>query len=375
MQRRCVLPVEKREDLGYTHSSERAADRSREFGGKSVKTQDFWYDLPEELIAQTPLEQRDASRLLVMDRETGALEHKHFYDILDYLHPGDCLVMNDSRVLPARLLGRRLTGGAVEVLLLRDLGGKRWECLCRPGRKMQAGQQVVFGDGTLTATVREVQEDGNRVVEFHYEGIFLEILERLGKMPLPPYIKEELQDQERYQTVYSRENGSAAAPTAGLHFTKELLGKIREKGVQETFITLHVGLGTFRPVKAENIDEHHMHAELCMMRQETADILNDTKRRGGRIICVGTTSCRTLESLVNEDGTFSGKSCWTDIFIYPGYAFKAMDGLITNFHLPESTLVMLVSAFAGREHILHAYAEAVRQRYRFFSFGDAMFIG
>ena len=340
-----------------------------------MKTQDFWYDLPEELIAQTPLEQRDASRLLVMDRETGALEHKHFYDILDYLHPGDCLVMNDSRVLPARLLGRRPTGGAVEVLLLRDLGGKRWECLCRPGRKMQAGQQVVFGDGTLTATVREVQEDGNRVVEFHYEGIFLEILERLGKMPLPPYIKEELQDQERYQTVYSRENGSAAAPTAGLHFTKELLGKIREKGVQETFITLHVGLGTFRPVKAENIDEHHMHAELCMMRQETADILNDTKRRGGRIICVGTTSCRTLESLVNEDGTFSGKSCWTDIFIYPGYAFKAMDGLITNFHLPESTLVMLVSAFAGREHILHAYAEAVRQRYRFFSFGDAMFIG
>ena len=339
-----------------------------------MKTQDFWYALPEELIAQTPLERRDSSRLLVMDRKTGALSHEHFYDIIDHLHPGDCLVMNDSRVLPARLLGHRPTGGAVEVLLLRDLGGKRWECLCRPGRKMQAGQQVIFGDGELTAAVREVCEDGNRVVEFHYDGIFLEILERLGKMPLPPYIKEELQDQQRYQTVYSRENGSAAAPTAGLHFTKELLEKIREKGVRETFITLHVGLGTFRPVKAEEVTDHHMHSELCMMSGETARILNETRRNGGRIVCVGTTSCRTLESLVNADGSFSEKSRWTDIFIYPGYEFKAMDALITNFHLPESTLVMLVSAFAGREHVLNAYQEAVRERYRFFSFGDAMLV-
>lgn len=340
-----------------------------------MKTQDFWYALPEELIAQTPLERRDGSRLLVMDRKTGALSHRHFYDIIDYLQPGDCLVMNDSRVLPARLMGNRPTGGAVEVLLLRELGGGQWECLCRPGRKMQVGQQVIFGDGELTATVQEIREDGNRVVEFHYEGIFLEILERLGKMPLPPYIKEELQDQQRYQTVYSRENGSAAAPTAGLHFTKELLEKIREKGVRETFITLHVGLGTFRPVKAEEVTDHHMHSELCMMSAETARVLNETRRSGGRIVCVGTTSCRTLESLVNADGSFSEKSRWTDIFIYPGYEFKAMDALITNFHLPESTLVMLVSAFAGREHVLNAYQEAVRERYRFFSFGDAMFIG
>ena len=338
-----------------------------------MKTQDFWYYLPEELIAQTPLERRDGSRLLVMDRTTGNLTHRHFYDIIDYLNPGDCLVMNDSRVLPARLLGHRPTGGAVEVLLLRDLGEGAWECLVKPGKKMQAGQEVIFGDGELTATVKEVQEDGNRVVQFHYEGIFLEVLERLGKMPLPPYIKEELQDQERYQTVYSRELGSAAAPTAGLHFTKELLEKIREKGVTEAFVTLHVGLGTFRPVKAEEVTDHHMHSELCMMNEQTAELLNETRKRGGRIICVGTTSCRTLESLVNEDGTFSPKSRWTDIFIYPGYQFKAMDGLITNFHLPESTLVMLVSAFAGREHILNAYAEAVRERYRFFSFGDACF--
>lgn len=339
-----------------------------------MKTKDFWYDLPEELIAQTPLEQRDASRLMVMDRLTGAVTHRHFYDLIDYLKPGDCLVMNDSRVLPARLLGHRPTGGAVEVLLLRDLGNKHWECLCKPGRKMQAGSEVIFGNGELTATVREVREDGNRIVEFHYEGIFLEVLERLGRMPLPPYIKAELEDQERYQTVYSREVGSAAAPTAGLHFTKELLEKIREKGVKEAFVTLHVGLGTFRPVKAEEVTDHHMHAELCMMNAETAELLNRTKAEGGRIICVGTTSCRTLESLVNEDGTFQAASKWTDIFIYPGYTFKAMDGLITNFHLPESTLVMLVSAFAGREHVLAAYEEAVRQRYRFFSFGDAMCI-
>ena len=340
-----------------------------------MKTSDFWYDLPEELIAQTPLEQRDTSRLLALDKNSGTVEHKHFYDVIDYLQPGDCLVMNDSRVLPARLLGHRPTGGAVEVLLLRDLGEKKWECLCKPGRKMQVGSEVIFGKGELTATVVEVQETGNRVVEFHYEGIFLEVLERLGKMPLPPYIKAELQDQERYQTVYSREVGSAAAPTAGLHFTNELLERIREKGVKTAFVTLHVGLGTFRPVKAEEITDHHMHAELCMISDGTAAVLNETKRNGGRIICVGTTSCRTLESLVNDDGSFEAKSKWTEIFIYPGYQFKAMQGLITNFHLPESTLVMLVSAFAGRDNVLSAYNEAVRERYRFFSFGDAMFIG
>ena len=339
-----------------------------------MKTHDFYYDLPQELIAQTPLEQRDASRLMVLNRQTGEISHRHFHDILDYLNPGDCLVMNDSRVLPARLLGHRPTGGMAEVLLLRDLGNKCWECLVKPGRKLQPGSTVIFGDGELTATVRDVQEDGNRVVEFHYEGIFLEILERLGKMPLPPYIKAELADQERYQTVYSREVGSAAAPTAGLHFTKELLEEIRAKGVKTAFVTLHVGLGTFRPVKAEEITEHHMHSELCMMSAETADILNETRKNGGRIVCVGTTSCRTLESLVGEDGTFCAASRWTDIFIYPGYRFRAMDALITNFHLPESTLVMLVSAFAGRENVLHAYEEAVKERYRFFSFGDAMFI-
>ena len=262
----------------------------------------------------------------------------------------------------------------MEVLLLRDLGNKQWECLCKPGRKMQMGSEVIFGNGELTATVTEVKADGNRIVEFHYEGIFLEVLERLGKMPLPPYIKQELQNQERYQTVYSREIGSAAAPTAGLHFTNELLEKIRAKGVRTAFVTLHVGLGTFRPVKADNILEHHMHSELCMMSAETAAVLNETKQSGGRVICVGTTSCRTLESLVSEDGSFEARSMWTDIFIYPGYIFRAMDGLITNFHLPESTLVMLVSAFAGRETILAAYAEAVKERYRFFSFGDAMYI-
>ena len=340
-----------------------------------MRTQDFWYDLPEELIAQTPLQQRDSSRLLVLDKDSGQWQHRHFYDILDYLQPGDCLVMNNSRVLPARLLGHRPTGGAVEVLLLRELGDKKWECLCKPGRKMQVGSEVIFGNGELSAVVTGVQEDGNRVVEFRFEGIFLEVLERLGKMPLPPYIKAELQDQERYQTVYSKEVGSAAAPTAGLHFTNDLLDKIRQKGVQTAFVTLHVGLGTFRPVKAESISEHHMHSELCMISAETATLLNETRQNGGRIICVGTTSCRTLESLVNSDGSFTAGSKWTEIFIYPGYTFKAMDGLITNFHLPESTLVMLVSAFAGREHVLNAYAEAVKERYRFFSFGDAMYIG
>lgn len=340
-----------------------------------MKTHDFWYDLPEGLIAQTPLEKRDTSRLLVLDRSSGQIQHKHFFDIIDYLNPGDCLVMNDSRVLPARLLGHRPTGGAVEILLLRDLGNKQWECLCKPGRKMQVGNEVIFGDAELTATVVGVKDDGNRIVEFHYDGIFLEVLDRLGKMPLPPYIKTELQDQERYQTVYSRAVGSAAAPTAGLHFTNELLTRIREKGIRTAFVTLHVGLGTFRPVKAEEITEHHMHSELCMISEETAVVLNATREKGGRIICVGTTSCRTLESLVNEDGTFEAKSKWTEIFIYPGYQFKAMDALITNFHLPESTLVMLVSAFAGREHVLNAYREAVKERYRFFSFGDAMFLG
>ena len=362
-----ILSVAKYKEFGYT-------EMDYEIWRESMKTHDFYYDLPEELIAQTPLEKRDTSRLMVLDKVTGQVTHKHFYDILDYLKPGDCLVMNDSRVLPARLLGHRPTGGAVEVLLLRDLGDKCWECLCKPGKKMQVGNEVIFGNGELTATVKAVQEDGNRVVEFHYEGIFLEVLERLGKMPLPPYIKAELADQERYQTVYSREVGSAAAPTAGLHWTKELLEKAREKGVKTAFVTLHVGLGTFRPVKAENILEHHMHAELCMISAETAAILNETKAAGGRVICVGTTSCRTLESLAKEDGTFEAGSKWTEIFIYPGYTFKAMDGLITNFHLPESTLVMLVSAFAGRDHVLAAYEEAVREKYRFFSFGDAMCI-
>ena len=339
-----------------------------------MKTSDFYYDLPQELIAQTPLERRDGSRLMVMDKATGALQHRHFFDIVDYLRPGDCLVMNDSRVIPARLLGHRPTGGAAELLLLRDKGDGVWECLARPGRKLHEGTEVIFGDGALTATVKTVLENGNRLVQFHYEGIFLEILERLGKMPLPPYIKEELADGERYQTVYSRVSGSAAAPTAGLHFTKELLEQIERKGVKLAYVTLHVGLGTFRPVKVEEITQHEMHSEFCMMDAETAEILNETRRNGGRIVCCGTTSCRTVESLVQEDGSFRESSKWTEIFIYPGYKFRAMDALITNFHLPESTLVMLVSAFAGREHILHAYETAVQERYRFFSFGDAMFI-
>lgn len=340
-----------------------------------MKTSDFYYDLPERLIAQTPLQQRDSSRLLVMDRETGALEHRHFYDIIEYLNPGDALVVNNSRVIPARLLGHRPTGGAVEVLLLRDCGDGVWECLTKPGRKTQVGQELIFGDGLLTATVVDAAEDGNKMVQFHYQGIFLEILEQLGKMPLPPYIKEALPDGERYQTVYSKINGSAAAPTAGLHFTKELLEKIREKGISIAEVTLHVGLGTFRPVKVDDVNQHHMHSEFCMMDGKTADLLNQTRQNGGRIVCVGTTSCRTLESLVNPDGSFAPKSAWTDIFIYPGYRFKAMDALITNFHLPESTLVMLVSAFSSREHVLNAYKVAVEQEYRFFSFGDAMYIG
>lgn len=339
-----------------------------------MKTHDFYYELPPELIAQTPLARRDSSRLLVLKKDTGAVEHRQFYNILDYLCPGDCLVLNNSRVLPARLLGQRATSGAVEILLLKDTGNDIWECLTKPGRKTPVGAELSFGEGLLTATVVGAKEDGNKLVQFHYEGLFLEILAQLGKMPLPPYIKEELQDQERYQTVYSKVNGSAAAPTAGLHFTPELLASIEAKGISLAWVTLHVGLGTFRPVKAEEITDHHMHSEFCMLSAKTADLLNRTRANGGRIVCVGTTSCRTIESFANEDGSFTEKNGWTDIFIYPGYRFKAMDGLITNFHLPESTLIMLVSAFAGRENVLNAYRIAVQERYRFFSFGDAMFI-
>ena len=340
-----------------------------------MKTSDFYYDLPPELIAQTPLEKRDESRLLCLDKATGEWSHHHFYELPDFLRAGDCLILNNSRVLPARLLGRRLPGGgACEVLLLQDKGDKVWECLVRPGKHLREGARVSFGDGELTAKIAEVLPDGNRLVRFDYNGIFLEVLERLGKMPLPPYIKEELQDQERYQTVYSKVNGSAAAPTAGLHFTPELLERVQTMGVKVGYVTLHVGLGTFRPVKEEEITDHAMHSEYCVIPQETADLINETKRSGGRVICVGTTSCRTVESQAAEDGTMRASAGWTDIFIYPGYRFKVMDALVTNFHLPESTLIMLVSALAGREHVLSAYKEAVEQRYRFFSFGDAMFI-
>ena len=339
-----------------------------------MKTSDFNFELPQELIAQTPLERRDASRLMTLDKVTGETGHCHFYDLPKFLNPGDCLVLNDSRVLPARLIGHRPTGGVCEVLLLTDKGDGVWECLVRPGRKLRPGTQVIFGDGELTAQVEQELEDGKRLVRFAYEGIFLEVLERLGKMPLPPYIKEELQDNERYQTVYSKVMGSAAAPTAGLHFTPELLRQIQRMGVRVCYVTLHVGLGTFRPVKAEDIQDHEMHAEFCQISQETADIINQTKKAGGRVVCVGTTSCRTVESFAEEDGTMTARSGWTNIFIYPGYRFKVLDALITNFHLPESTLIMLVSALAGREHVLAAYREAVEKRYRFFSFGDAMFI-
>lgn len=340
-----------------------------------MKTSDFYYDLPPELIAQTPLEKRDESRLLCLDKATGEWSHHHFYELPDFLRPGDCLILNNSRVLPARLLGRRLPGGgACEVLLLQDKGDKVWECLVRPGKHLREGARVSFGDGELTAEIAEVLPDGNRLVRFDYNGIFLEVLERLGKMPLPPYIKEELQDQERYQTVYSKVNGSAAAPTAGLHFTPELLERIAAKGVGVGYVTLHVGLGTFRPVKEDEIEQHDMHSEYCTIPQETADLINRTKVNGGRVICVGTTSCRTIESWAGEDGTMTATGGWTNIYIYPGYRFKVMDALVTNFHLPESTLIMLVSALAGREHVLASYEEAVRERYRFFSFGDAMFI-
>lgn len=339
-----------------------------------MKTSDFTYELPEELIAQTPIEKRDASRLMVLSKENGEIEHRHFYDLPRYLRAGDCLVLNDSRVIPARLFGVRPGGGVTEIVLLRDLGDKRWECLCRPGKKTRVGNTITFGNGELTAEVEAVQDDGNRILRFEYEGIFLEILDRLGQMPLPPYIKTQLEDKERYQTVYSREPGSAAAPTAGLHFTKELLDEIRAMGVKVCFVTLHVGLGTFRPVKVENIEEHDMHSEYCTISAETAAIINETKANGGRVIAVGTTSCRTLESFAKDDGSMEPSSGWTNIFIYPGYRFKCIDALVTNFHLPGSTLVMLVSALAGRENILHAYKAAVEERYRFFSFGDAMFI-
>ena len=340
-----------------------------------MKTSDFDFYLPEELIAQTPLERRDTSRLLTLNKVTGETGHYHFYDLPKFLKPGDCLVLNNSRVLPARLIGHRPTGGVCEVLLLTDKGDNVWECLVRPGRKLRTGAQVIFGNGELTATIEAEESDGNRLVRFHYQGIFLEILEHLGKMPLPPYIKAELQDNERYQTVYSKVMGSAAAPTAGLHFTPELLQTIQDMGVSICYVTLHVGLGTFRPVKAEDIQDHEMHSEFCQISQETADVINRTRANGGRVICVGTTSCRTIESFAEEDGTMRARSGWTNIFIYPGYRFKVLDALITNFHLPQSTLIMLVSALAGREHVLAAYEEAVREKYRFFSFGDAMFIG
>jgi S-adenosylmethionine:tRNA ribosyltransferase-isomerase len=341
-----------------------------------LKTKDFYFDLPQELIAQTPLERRDASRLMVLDKDTGACTHRHFYELPSLLSPGDCLILNDSRVLPARLLGHRLPGGgACEVLLLIDRGNGVWECLVRPGRKLRTGARLSFGSGELTAEITGELEGGNRLVRFEYEGIFLEVLDRLGKMPLPPYIKAELQDRERYQTVYSKVTGSAAAPTAGLHFTPELLETLGGGGVSIGTVTLHVGLGTFRPVKEETITEHDMHSEYCVIPTETAELINRTKAQGGRVICVGTTSCRTVESWAAEDGHMEAKAGWTNIFIYPGYRFKVLDGLITNFHLPESTLIMLVSALAGREQVLAAYEEAVRERYRFFSFGDAMFIG
>ena len=339
-----------------------------------MKTSDFDYELPQELIAQTPLDRRDSSRLLVLDKTTGAREHRHFSDIIDYLVPSDVLVLNDSRVIPARLLGARETGGAAELLLLNEKEDGRWECLARPGKWLKAGARVIFGNGELVGVVDEVMEDGNRLVRFEYEGIFLEVLERLGKMPLPPYIKKELKDGERYQTVYSKNPGSAAAPTAGLHFTPELLEALKAKGVELCFLTLHVGLGTFRPVKEEDIEDHLMHEEYCVVSREAADMITSAKREGRRVIACGTTSCRTLEALSKPDGTIEPFAGNINIFIYPGYRFKCIDALITNFHLPESTLIMLVSAFAGRETILEAYKEAVEMRYRFFSFGDAMFI-
>lgn len=340
-----------------------------------MKLSDFNYILPEELIAQDPLEKRDNSRLMVLHRDTGAWEHKHFYDIIEYLNPGDCLVVNNTKVIPARLMGvKEDTGASIEVLLLKRKEEKIWETLVKPGKKARIGARISFGDGLLIGEVVDIVEEGNRLIRFEYEGIFEEILDKLGQMPLPPYITHRLQDRNRYQTVYAKYDGSAAAPTAGLHFTEELLEKIQKKGIRIAKVTLHVGLGTFRPVKEENVLEHHMHSEFYMVDEAAADAINETKAAGGRIIAVGTTSTRTLETVAESDGHIPVKSGWTDIFIYPGYQFKAVDCLITNFHLPESTLIMLVSALADRETVLRAYEEAVREKYRFFSFGDAMLI-
>ena len=340
-----------------------------------LKTSDYYYELPQELIAQDPLEDRSSSRLMVLDKETGAVSHHVFREITSFLNPGDCLVLNNTRVIPARLMGaREETGGAVEVLLLKRRTGDVWECLVKPGKKARPGTRLVFGDGLLHAQVEDVVEDGNRLIRFFYDGIWEEVLDRLGEMPLPPYITHKLQDRNRYQTVYAKFDGSAAAPTAGLHFTPKLLQQIEDMGVDLAYVTLHVGLGTFRPVKVENVKEHHMHSEYYQVSTEAAEKINRTKKNGGRVICVGTTSCRTVESAADENGQVEAGCGDTDIFIYPGYRFKVLDALITNFHLPESTLVMLVSALAGREHVLAAYEEAVKERYRFFSFGDAMLI-
>lgn len=343
--------------------------------GEMLKTSDFYFDLPPELIAQDPLMDRSASRLLVLDKNTGEIKHEQFRNIINYLNPGDCLVLNDTRVIPARLHGiREETGAAIEVLLLKRKEKDVWETLVRPGKKVRPGAKLSFGEGLLRGEVLEIVEEGNRLIRFQYEGIFEEVLDRLGEMPLPPYITHKLEDKNRYQTVYAKYDGSAAAPTAGLHFTRDLLDEIAQKGVNLAYVTLHVGLGTFRPVKAERITEHHMHSETYQITKEAAEVINRTRKNGGRVICVGTTSCRSLESAAEEDGTLRECSGDTEIFIYPGYRFKVLDALITNFHLPESTLVMLVSALAGREKVLRAYGEAVEERYRFFSFGDAMFI-
>ena len=340
-----------------------------------MDVKDFYFDLPQELIAQDPLEDRASSRLLVLDRSTGEVEHRKFRDILEYLNPGDCLVINDTKVIPARLIGSKEgTDAKIEVLLLKRKENDIWETLVKPGKKAKPGTVIRFGDGILKGTVVDVVEEGNRLIQFSYEGIFEEILDQLGQMPLPPYITHQLKDKNRYQTVYAKHEGSAAAPTAGLHFTKELLQEIKDTGVKIAHVTLHVGLGTFRPVKVENVLDHHMHSEFYVVEESEAEKINSTKREGGRVICVGTTSCRTIESASDENGVLKAGNGWTDIFIYPGYQFKILDCLITNFHLPESTLVMLVSALAGREHVLAAYEEAVKERYRFFSFGDAMFI-
>ena len=340
-----------------------------------MDVKDFWYDLPQELIAQDPLEDRSSSRLLVLDKDTGEITHKHFYDIIDYLDEGDCLVLNETKVIPARLMGvKKDTGAVVEILLLKRKSKTVWECLVKPGKKCRVGAVIEFGEGLLTGTVSDIVEEGNRIIEFEFDGIFEEILDKLGTMPLPPYITHTLKDRNRYQTVYAKNEGSAAAPTAGLHFTKELLKDIEDKGVKLAKVTLHVGLGTFRPVKVSDVRQHHMHSEFFQVSKEAADIINSTRANGKRVICVGTTSTRTVESASDDKGYLKEKSGWTDIFIYPGYKFKVSDALITNFHLPESTLVMLVSALAGREKVLHAYEEAVKEKYRFFSFGDAMFI-